>query len=372
MKFKLQVLGVFLCILCLTSISKAGNPIDPKATPETKSLFAYLDSARLKSTLFGQQYALVRGIDWYKVKGKCEIKDVTADYPAVYGWDFLDVFYSPVHRDNRPYVPFRKETIELIKESYARNGIHTFSFHMDNLNTGRSSWDTNGVFKDLLPGGKTHLNYKNTLDSVADFFNELKTNEGKFIPIIYRPFHELNGKWFWWGKPHASKENFIALWKFTVDYLKNERNIHHLLYAYSTDTVATETEYLEYYPGDDYVDVMGIDIYRDVERNDVPNFAKRLRVIVNTAEKHGKIPALTETGYSDKTQKDWYTQFLLKAMMYDDVCKRIAFAVLWGNFSQKNYYSIYPGHFNENDFVKFYQHPFTAFEKELNNVYNRK
>jgi mannan endo-1,4-beta-mannosidase len=71
------------------------------------------------------------------------------------------------------------------------------------------------------------------LDRVADFFASCRGEHGELIPLIFRPFHEHTGSWFWWGAAHASDEEFIALWRFTVDYLRKERGFSHLLFAFS-------------------------------------------------------------------------------------------------------------------------------------------
>ncbi|MBK6282145.1 MAG: hypothetical protein IPF54_05280 [Draconibacterium sp.] len=108
----------------------------------------------------------------------------------------------------------------------------------------------------------------------------LKTEDGKYIPILFRPFHEHTGSWFWWGKDLCSVEEYKVLWRFTVSYLQNEKNIHHLIYTYSTDRFKTAGEYLERYPGDDIIDVLGFDLYD--RGTDYPGFEKivlkRLRI----------------------------------------------------------------------------------------------
>src|SRR6266516_6998813 len=107
--------------------------------------------------------------------------------------------------------------------------------------------------------------------------------------------------WFWWGARHATPDEYRQLWRFTVEYLRDRRGVHNLLWAYSTDVFDTKQAYLERYPGDAYVDVLGFDDYQSVRTPATRDlFAHRLRDVVELAEARGKIPALTETGVEDR------------------------------------------------------------------------
>jgi len=112
--------------------------------------------------------------------------------------------------------------------------------------------------------------YKSWLDKVAVFLQSLKGKHGEYVPVIFRPFHELNGSWFWWGGKNCKSSEPIQLWKFTVSYLRDTKNIHQLLYAFNTDRFSSEEEYLERYPGNEWVDIIGFDIYQkgDILGND--------------------------------------------------------------------------------------------------------
>lgn len=112
--------------------------------------------------------------------------------------------------------------------------MNTISWHLRNPFTGGTAWDTSSkeVVKSILPGGEKHELFKQYLDKLAGFLNKLKTDDGTLIPVIIRPYHEHTGSWFWWGKNLCTVEKYVALWRFTVDYLQNEKNIHHVLYAY--------------------------------------------------------------------------------------------------------------------------------------------
>ena len=86
----------------------------------------------------------------------------------------------------------------------------------------------------------------------------LKGDRQEYIPVIFRPFHELNGSWFWWGGKNCTPEEIKQLYRFTVAYLRDQKNVHNLLYAYNTDRFTTKEDYLERYPGDEWVDITRI------------------------------------------------------------------------------------------------------------------
>src|SRR5690606_25469462 len=153
-----------------------------------------------------------------------------------------------------------------------------------------------------------HDDYRAKLDVVADFFKSLRAPGGELVPVIFRPFHEHTGSWFWWGRRHATVDEFKQLWRFTVEYLRDEKDVHNALYAYSTDVFDTSEDYLERYPGDDYIDLLGFDDYHSIKSKETQDvFVKRLRMLVEMAEERGKLAAVTETGVEGVPDPTWWT-----------------------------------------------------------------
>ena len=85
---------------------------------------------------------------------------------------------------------------------YKQGGVNTVSWHGNNPLTGGSAWDVTSkeVVASILPGGSKHELYVKYLDRLADFFLSLKTEKGTYVPVLFRPYHEHTGSWFWWGK----------------------------------------------------------------------------------------------------------------------------------------------------------------------------
>ncbi len=219
--------------------------IDPQATKETQALYKNLHVLSKNYTLFGHQDDLAYGVSHPMNSKKSahsmsDIKDLVNDYPAVYGWDLGKIEHGA--SKNIDGIPFTKMR-QYIQEGYQRGAVITLSWHLDNPLTGGSTWDTTQrTVASILPGGIKHGLYKNWLDRAATFMHSLKGKNGEAIPLLFRPFHELNGDWFWWGKNQTTVEEFIAIWKFTVSYLRNEKGLHNLMVQNEQNASLTNTD----------------------------------------------------------------------------------------------------------------------------------
>jgi mannan endo-1,4-beta-mannosidase len=200
------------------------------------------------------------------------------------------------------------------------------------------------------------------LDKFAAFANQLKGPKGEMIPVIFRPLHEHTGGWFWWGNKECTPEEYTALWRFTVDYLRKNKKLHHLIIGYSAADYATENDYLERYPGDDYVDIVGFDAYMG---KDADHFKKdlhnRYQILEKVAAEHHKLPALTETGYMLIPDPNWWTKVLLPALKQ----YKTSYVLTWRNWKAEHYFAPFPNQASEADFKKFYADPKMIFQNKL-------
>ncbi len=94
----------------------------------------------------------------------------------------------------------------------ARGGINTFFWHLFNPVTGDNFYDKTPAVSAILPGGERHEFYRRELDRLAAFILSLKDSNGKPIPIIFRPYHEHTGSWFWWGQDFCIADEYKELW----------------------------------------------------------------------------------------------------------------------------------------------------------------
>jgi mannan endo-1,4-beta-mannosidase len=263
---------------------------------------------------------------------------------AVHGWDIFGVEKdAQANGDGVDFGHMR----QLIQSAYRRGGINTISWHADNPVSGGSAWDKTRAVASILPGQKLHARYVAYLERVANYLLTLRGDSDELIPIIFRPFHEHTGSWFWWGGAHTTARGYVALWRFTVDYLRHERGLENLLFAFSPDggQVHKDSDYLYRYPGDEYVDVFGVDQYFG---NDPRRLVRVAEVVVRLAEAHGKIPALTELGArgglnAPGIRADWVLRSLLVPLKKSPVAGRIAYALAWRNASPEHCFLPYPG-----------------------------
>lgn len=348
---------------------------DKNATPETENLYQNLILLQEKGFLFGHQDDLAYGVKWRYEEGRSDIKDVTGDYPALYGWDLGGIEHQK--SNNIDGVPFKKMK-NWIKEIYDRGGVSTISWHMDNPLTMKNSWDTTpSSLRSILPNGEKHQLYLSWLDQAAQFLGNLKGSDGKKIPILYRPFHELTGNWFWWCKNNASAQEFKEIWRFTIHYLRETKKINNLIIVYNTADFKSKEEFLEYYPGDDVVDVLSFDKYQYTnpvtDSSFITEVQNQLKIMNEVAVEHQKPMAIAETGYEQIPYENWWTKTLTEAIGN----YKISFVLLWRNHGwqeqekKMHYYAPYKGQLSEKDFIEFYNSPKTFFQKDITqeNIY---
>ena len=366
---------------CALPARTARAQVDAHATKETRALFLNLRTLARSHVLFGHQDDLAYGHDWIGEPGRSDVKEAGGAYPAVYGWDVSKIEHEA--ENNIDGAPFNRMRT-WIEEGFARGGVITLSWHMDNLSSGGNAWDTTANVRAILPGGRLHLQYRQWLDRFALYVTSLRAkgpDGGEvLVPVVFRPFHEMSGAWFWWGATHATPEEFSQLWRFTVEYLRDEKGVHNLLYAYApnADGATGHDHYMDFYPGDAYVDVLGFDEYyhppRAGQTDPVVLMAAHLRWLVTTAEARQKIPALTETGYEAIPNSTWWTSALLPAIKSDSVGRRIAWALVWRNANRakegrEHFFAPFRGHASAPDFARFRRDPLMMFESDLPALY---
>jgi len=350
--------------------------IDADATDETKALYHNLHHLSKTNILFGHQHATEYGHGWQGEADRSDVKSVTGSHPAVIGVDFSGLS----GRSDEAMENEKRMLKNNIAATYNRGGITTISWHFSNPASGGGFYWKDSVsaraVKLIIPGGSHHEIYKTVLKNMADLVKSVKGKDGKLVPMIFRPYHEFDGDWFWWGRSHCTTEEFTSLWKFTVGYLRDSMHVHNFIYAFSPDNrFNTEAQYLERYPGNQWVDMVGIDNYGDWGRDgryNVEAGIKKLKIVSDYALKTGKLAAFTETGLESIPNITWWTETLLKALKGNNL--QLAYVLVWRNdvSSPTHYYAPLPGHISVPDFMNFYNDPFTLFENDLQDIYTIK
>ncbi len=394
---------------------------DQNAEPRVKSLFKYMEAfGRSKCVIFGQENNLQNKAG-NPLLSHSDTFDMTDDYPAVQAFDvlaFTGVEFSaqrlnaryaqdmpgfkglspvdvkcldPVTADIEAAAALARREIELgsvfslsahmpnflfskVRDGYVEGESPAYSkYNYREYTPNRCEGST---VQEVMPGGSANDAMTRYLDLIAAFAKSVG------YPFFFRPLHENTGSWFWWGKEHCTPEEFKALWHYIVDYLKNGKNVHNLLYAYSPGSEnENASEYCERYPGDDYVDLVGVDMYDpETEKGEglifFERFKKQLAILEEFSSSHGKLMAVTETGLASSNpdpgcnatsmhitgnlNNRWHSDILEIAS-----ASRASYFLLWANFSRHNtYYTPFVdrlgedgsriGHEALDDFIRFY------------------
>lgn len=266
MNLRQMTVGLSLGLLCAGCSSV--KPVTPHASPEAKELLKYIHSISGKRTLTGQHnfpntkdtYTQQASKAWGKV-------------PAVYGQDFG--FAAPGDKDA---VAARPDIIAECKRQYEMGSIITLCWHAvpptaDEPVTFRPKKDadtnklasvqgklTDEQWSDVLtPGTELYDRWCAQVDVVAGFLKQL---EAARVPVLWRPYHEMNGDWFWWGGrlgEHGTKAIYRQIFDRFVKYHK----LKNLIWVWSVDRPSTaDRQFVDYFPGEKYFDIASLDVYR--------------------------------------------------------------------------------------------------------------
>lgn len=354
------ILISFVCsVLCLAVYGKNM----PKATP-AGLLLHRLGKIQKKGIMIGHQDDTFYGHNWHGESGRSDILETAGDYPAVMGFELGGIENGDTM--NIDHVSFNEMRKEIIAQN-ERGGIVTISWHCHNLISGKTTWDPEGGETAFLLDGDGRARLDSAIAKVAEFIASLQTSpspigEGRGEALIFRPWHEMNGDWFWWGGKNTTPELYKRFYRYIHDKLE-KLCPGQIVWAFSPNLGAKTME--EYYPGDRYVDLVGLDIY-DFDNNAetyTKNVKDGLDMVCAFAMRHQKLAALTETGCQQLPQKEWFTKTLWPAISGYP----ISYVLLWRNAwdNHKELYAPYRGHASEPDFKKFASYKKVLFIKDI-------
>jgi mannan endo-1,4-beta-mannosidase len=321
-----------------------------ESVSSAQQLKEQLKAIQQKAILFGHQDDMAYGLGWKGIPYESDVKRVTGSYPAIFGWDLGNIGDA----NNLDGVPF--DSIQTyIKRAHLLGGINTISWHARYPKTKTDAWTkTNIDVQSLLPKGENHQLFLKELDLVAHFIGELKDGNGNPIPIIFRPWHEMMGGWFWWGTATCTDQEYKDLFRFTIEYLCKIKKLDNLIIAFSLDgTVATREQMLQRYPGDDVVDIIGIDEYQDFTQGRLDKVVQKIALMVDLAKEKNKLAALTETGCDRLEIPNWYTTNLLQVLKASEKTSALSYVMVWRNSDPSHFYVPNLEHKESTDFKNF-------------------
>lgn len=348
-----------LMVAAIAFASCSSGTGNPGASPKDDLLSRLRTHAEAGEILYGHQDDLPYGHSWRVIDweddtlGRSDVKDVCGSYPAIVGFDLGGIeLADSCNLDGVPFGLMRKAA--LIHS--ARGGIVTLSWHPRNPLTGGDAWDISSseVVKSVLEGGQKHEEFILWLDRAAEFIGSLGD-----VPVIFRPWHENIGSWFWWGGRLCGEEEYKALFRLTYSFMTEEKGLRNIVWCYSPNGPIDAGDYMSRYPGDDVVDIMGTDIYEYVGEGTLEDAAARymyqvkemLSTLQTLSGEHGKLMCLSETGLEGIPDKSWWSGVLYPAIEGSKAC----YVLTWRNAHDKpgHYYAPWPGSGNEEDFKLF-------------------
>ena len=210
---------------------------NPDADENAQKLYDYLFEVYGSYIITCQQESTWMGSPDYEMD---YIFDVTGKYPAMRGLDFMSGDFDGV--------------VERAREWHEKGGIVTICWHTGVNGLGyQEALDDTPDFEKILTEGTDEYNAMiANWDKAAEALAELR-DAG--IPVLWRPFHEFDGQWFWWGK--GGSENFIKLWQLMYDRYTNQFGLTNLIWVLGYSGEVKDG----WYPGNDYCDIIGSDTY---------------------------------------------------------------------------------------------------------------
>ena len=334
----------YLYLLAAVVLTACGSNQKPMETPKDQLVHRLFHYAESGLTAYGHQDDLSYGHAW-KVTDwendpldRSDVKDVTGHYPMVLGFDLGGIeLADSCNLDGVPFGLIRKAALTHI----GRGGIVTFSWHPRNPLTGGDAWDVSSdqVVKSVLKGGEKYADFMVWLQRAADFIESLDPD----TPVIFRPWHENTGSWFWWGEKLCTEQEYQELYRHTWLYFTKERQLTNILWCYSPGGPIPPQVFQQRYPGDEFVDILATDIYGFLAPDGMDEsrvrFTAQVREMLTTlnalATEHHKLMALSETGLESLPDPVWWTEGLYPAIQDFPV----TYVLTWRNAWDK------PGHF---------------------------
>ena len=275
-------LALSLAVRC-AAVDGPARPVTPDASPEAVQLLQFLYDISGKQTLIGQHAAPLVGTTQLG-----RVFKATNHYPAIFGQDFG--FSAPGTWDG---INYRQQLVDEAIRRHEEGFIIVLMWHAVRpiedepveFKTSVQGKLTDQQWHDLVtPGTEVNERWKSQVDVIAWHLRQLR-DAG--VPVLWRPYHEMNGKWFWWGQKPGD-DGYKRLYRMLYDRLVNFHHLNNLIWIYGANEITPGVDpYEAYFPGRDVVDVLATDVYRG-------SYQKDYEALLSLAA--GKPIALAEVG----------------------------------------------------------------------------
>ena len=296
-----KILGLVLILFCRNLFAL----VDPDATQSTLALYEKLRAASGNYIYYGEYlpWGIGKEIHTYKITGKLPTIFMT-DYSST-----VDVGFK-----------FNQQRQAMTKH-YLSGGIIIMTWTMNNFITGGTCRDdTSDPVVNILPGGSHRDTYLAELDLFADKVKKIG------IPIIFRPFPECDGTWFYWGD--ATDEQFKTLWYDLIVYLRDVKGVHNLLYMFNPEILTGTTFKIGRFPGSEWADIYGVDRYTNA--NTISNVLNVYRYTAQSAIEDDKPWGVVEglRKLTDYPKADFWTWYF-NQLLADSLISTASFVCNW-------------------------------------------
>jgi mannan endo-1,4-beta-mannosidase len=257
---KLSLIAAFSQVIAaFAQFAPPKDLVTPSASAEATALYRYLCSLSGKVTLTGQHDQPLFGSAYYQ-----RVYEITGSHPAVKGMDFG--FSEPNTLDG---INFRQKLVDDAIKYWNEGSIITLMWHavppdMEEPVTFRKDIQsklTDEQWNELItPDTELNRRWQSQVDVIAFFLKQLRDAR---VPILWRPYHEMNGNWFWWGF-RTGENGYRKLYRMLFDRLVNYHHINNLIWVFNANEISGNwmAPYADFYPGHNYVDILATDVYR--------------------------------------------------------------------------------------------------------------
>ena len=238
------------------------QPVNPDATPAARALLREIDSVSGRAILSGQ-HNFPNTVSRYSDR----IYELTGHYPAVFGQDFG--FSAGEDKDS---TLSRSAMIEEVIRQYRAGSVIALTWHCvrpiedepvtfrEGILSHLSDWEFQQV---LTPGTDLNQRWSRQVDVIAGYLQEL---QAAGVPVLFRPYHEMNGNWFWWGG-RPGPNGTSALYRQIYDRYVHLHHLNNLVWVWNVNSPSVNAGPVDqYFPGAAYADIVSMDIYGSFEK----------------------------------------------------------------------------------------------------------
>ncbi|MGA7341642.1 MAG: glycosyl hydrolase [Terracidiphilus sp.] len=234
------------------------QPVNSGATPAARALLGDLDNLSGHATISGQ-HNFPNTVSRYSDR----VYDLTGQYPGLFGQDF-----GFSGGDDKDSTLGRPSIIEEAIRQYRNGAVIALTWHAV-----RPTDDEPVTFRDSVQGHLTDWEWRQLLTPGSDLYNRwcrqvdriagyLKELQDAGVPVLFRPYHEMNGDWFWWGG-RPGPDGSAALYRQLYDRYVHLHRLNNLIWVWNVNSPngSSAGPIADYFPGAAYVDVLTMDIY---------------------------------------------------------------------------------------------------------------